>query len=81
MKVKCHQVSSAGPVRDRNEDFVVFYEPPDFKARQELGCVAILADGVGGEGNGDIASRMAAETAIDVLTQAKSEASIVNEED
>jgi serine/threonine-protein kinase len=75
MKVKCHQVSSAGAVRDHNEDFVVFYEPPDFKARQEIGCVAILADGVGGEGNGDIASRMAAETAVDILTEAKADSS------
>jgi serine/threonine protein phosphatase PrpC len=73
MKVKCHQISSAGAVRDHNEDFVVFYEPPEFKTRQEIGTAAILADGVGGEGNGDIASRMAAETAIDVLTEAKPE--------
>jgi serine/threonine-protein kinase len=75
MKVKCHQVSSAGAVRDHNEDFVVFYEPQDFNARQQIGCVAILADGVGGEGNGDIASRTAAETAIDTLMQAKPESS------
>src|SRR5215472_9778816 len=67
MKVKCHQVSSIGAVRDHNEDFVVFYEPQDFAARQQVGCVAILADGVGGEGNGDVASRLAAETAVDVL--------------
>src|SRR5215831_15323160 len=75
MKVKCHQVSSAGAVRDHNEDFIVFYEPQDFNARQQIGCVAILADGVGGEGNGDIASRTAAETAIDTLMQAKPESS------
>ena len=71
MKVKCHQLSSAGSVRDRNEDFLLFWEPEDFKRRQETGSVAILADGVGGEGNGDEASRLAAETALSVFRQRK----------
>jgi serine/threonine-protein kinase len=64
MKVKCHQISSAGTVRDHNEDFILFWEPEDFEARQKLGSVALLADGVGGEGNGEIASRLASETAL-----------------
>ena len=66
MKVKCHQLSSAGAVRDHNEDFLVFWEPEDFSAREASGSIAILADGVGGEGNGDVASRLAAETALAV---------------
>jgi serine/threonine-protein kinase len=74
MKVKCFQVSSVGAVRDHNEDFIVFWEPEDFYARQNIGSVAILADGVGGIGNGDVASRMAAETAIDIFREAKPEA-------
>ncbi len=73
MKVKCFQLSSVGPVRDHNEDFVVFWEPEDFQARQNLGSIAILADGVGGIGNGDVASRTAAETAIDIFREAKPE--------
>ncbi len=73
MKVKCFQLSSVGPVRDHNEDFVVFWEPEDFQARQNLGSIAILADGVGGIGNGDVASRTAAETAIDIFRDAKPE--------
>jgi len=71
MKVKCHQLSSAGSVRDRNEDFLLFWEPEDFNRRQESGSVAILADGVGGEGNGDQASRLAAETALAVFRERK----------
>ncbi len=71
MKVKCFQVSSVGAVRDHNEDFVVFWEPEDFQQRLGVGSIAILADGVGGIGNGDVASRMAAETAIDVFREAK----------
>jgi len=73
MKVKCYQVSSIGTVRDHNEDFVVFWEPDDFHQRQGIGSIAILADGVGGLGNGEVASRMAAETAIDVFREATPE--------
>src|SRR5664279_4265877 len=73
MKVKCFQVSSVGAVRDHNEDFVVFWEPEDFYVRQTVGSIAILADGVGGIGNGDVASRMAAETAIDIFRESKSD--------
>src|SRR5271157_2929414 len=73
MKVKCHQVSSAGAVREHNEDFVQFWEPGDFALHQKLGSLAILADGVGGEGNGDIASRLAVETAVAAFQQAKPE--------
>src|SRR5215471_1796951 len=78
MKVKCFQVSSVGPVRDHNEDFVVFWEPQDFNVRLKVGSIAILADGVGGIGNGDVASRTAAETAIDVFRESKPEASAVD---
>ncbi len=73
MKVKCHQLSSAGSVRDHNEDFLLFWEPDDFAVRQKIGSLALLADGVGGEGNGDIASRLAAETALSIFKEAKPE--------
>jgi serine/threonine-protein kinase len=62
-------------VRDHNEDFVVFWEPEEFELRQKVGSLAILADGVGGEGNGDIASRLAAETALSLFKEAKPESS------
>src|SRR5581483_7716059 len=75
MKVKCHQISSAGMVRDHNEDFLLFWEPEEFELKQKTGGVAILADGVGGEGNGDVASRLAAESALAVFKEAKPEAS------
>ena len=71
MKVKCHQLSSIGAVRDHNEDFIAFWEPEDFYVRQNVGSLAILADGVGGVGNGDVASRLAAETALAIFQQAK----------
>ncbi len=78
MKVKCFQVSSVGAVRDHNEDFVVFWEPQDFNERQKMGSIAILADGVGGMGNGDLASRTAAETAIDIFRETRPETSPID---
>src|SRR5579871_2723123 len=71
MKVKCHQISRTGVVRDHNEDFISFWEPEEFALKQDLGSIAILADGVGGEGHGEIASRMACEVALAVFQAAK----------
>src|SRR5215472_16874695 len=76
MKVKCHQLSSAGAVRDHNEDYLLFCEPGEFEAAQKTGSIAILADGVGGEGNGDIASRLAAETVLGVFKEAKTNGAV-----
>ena len=76
MKVKCQQVSSAGPVRDHNEDFLTFWEPDDFDLRQKIGSIALLADGVGGESNGDVASRLATETALGIFRDASPESPV-----
>jgi serine/threonine protein phosphatase PrpC len=78
MKVKCHQISSAGIVRDHNEDFLLFWEPEDFVLGQRTGSIALLADGVGGEGNGDLASRLAVETAISFFREAKPETPVTD---
>jgi serine/threonine protein phosphatase PrpC len=75
LKVKCFQLSSSGPVRDHNEDFLLFWEPENFDLVQRAGSVAIVADGVGGESHGDEASRLAAETALSVFKEAKPESS------
>jgi serine/threonine protein phosphatase PrpC len=71
VKVKCFQLSSVGTVRDHNEDFIAFWQPEDFALLQGVGSIAILADGVGGLGNGDVASRMAAETALEIFKETK----------
>jgi serine/threonine-protein kinase len=78
MKVKCHQLSSAGSVRDHNEDYLQFWESPDFDVLQKSGSIALLADGVGGERNGDIASRMAVETALSIFKETKPDTSITD---
>src|ERR1700677_1961067 len=76
MKIKCFQLSSAGVVREQNEDFIAFWEPSDFQLLQSVGSLAVLADGVGGDGHGEIASRMAAETALSLFKEAKPETPI-----
>jgi serine/threonine protein phosphatase PrpC len=78
MKVKYHQITSTGTVRDQNEDFILFWEPEVFEVRQQIGSVALLADGVGGEGHGEIASRLAVETALSVFQESKAEASLTD---
>jgi serine/threonine-protein kinase len=78
MKVKCYQLSSVGAVRDKNEDFSLFWEPDDFDSRQKLGSLALLADGVGGEGNGDVASRLAVETSLAAFKETKLDAPLNN---
>jgi serine/threonine-protein kinase len=75
MKVKCHQLTSAGTVRERNEDFLIFWEPESFEERQQMGSIALLADGVGGEGRGDVASRLAVDTALGFFKEAKGDTS------
>jgi serine/threonine-protein kinase len=71
MNVKCYQLSIVGPVRDHNEDYLSFWEPDKFEDLQATGSIAALADGVGGETHGEVASRMAVETALSIFQQEK----------
>jgi serine/threonine-protein kinase len=64
MKLIYAQLSSAGPVRPNNEDWIAYWEPEDPVEFLTRGAIAALADGVGGHGDGDIASRLAVEVAI-----------------
>lgn len=64
MKLTVHSLSSAGPVRQKNEDSLGFWEPEDEEEKITRGAIAIIADGVGGHGNGDIASKLAVEIAL-----------------
>ncbi len=64
MELNVFTLSSKGPVRPKNEDYAGFWEPEEPDERQSRGSIAIIADGVGGHGSGDVASRLAVETAI-----------------
>lgn len=70
MKITYAELSSTGPVRPHNEDFVLFWEPEGEQGRQARGAVSLLADGVGGQGFGEVASKLAVETALRVFRDA-----------
>lgn len=53
--------TDVGSVRDNNEDHLVFIRPYDAKVRASHGCLALVADGMGGHSSGEIASKMAAD--------------------
>jgi serine/threonine protein phosphatase PrpC len=64
VKITYAELSSIGPVRPHNEDFVKFWESEAEHTRKTRGAISLLADGVGGHGDGEIASRLAVETAL-----------------
>jgi serine/threonine-protein kinase len=64
MRLSCEFKSSPGPVREKNEDYLGFWQPEDEAERLERGAIAVVADGVGGLQNGEVASKMAIEIAI-----------------
>jgi serine/threonine protein phosphatase PrpC len=70
VKITYAESSVTGPVRPHNEDFVLYWEPDSEQDRQARGAVSLLADGVGGQGYGEVASRLAVETALRVFQDA-----------
>ncbi len=73
MEVICTERSVQGPVRPNNEDLTAFFQPDSLDDRRTRGIVAILADGVGGEERGEIASRLAVEAALQAFREAAPE--------
>ena len=64
MELTYAELSSPGPVRDNNEDFVGFWQPQTLDEKRSRGAVVALADGVGGLNRGEVASQLAVETAL-----------------
>jgi protein phosphatase len=58
-------LSDSGPTRDHNEDYLGWVEPEQSGDEQRDGWLFALADGVGGQANGEIASRTAVEALIE----------------
>ena len=69
MELTYAELSSPGPARENNEDFVGFWQPQTLEEKRSHGAVAVLADGVGGLDRGEVASRMAVETALQVFRE------------
>ncbi|MEM6802965.1 MAG: Stp1/IreP family PP2C-type Ser/Thr phosphatase [Bacteroidota bacterium] len=58
---KAVAATDVGSVRDNNEDYLLFSRPFDKGIRNSHGCLALVADGMGGHSSGEIASKMATE--------------------
>jgi len=64
MRLRYAKISTPGPVRATNEDWLDFWESPDPLVREQQGSVGLLADGVGGYERGEIASHLAVDEAL-----------------
>ncbi len=64
MRLRYAKISTTGPVRDHNEDWLDFWESPDPLVREQQGSVGLLADGVGGYARGEVASKLAIDEAL-----------------
>jgi serine/threonine-protein kinase len=64
------ELSWTGPVRPHNEDYLQFWEPENEQEKRVRGAIAILADGLGGQGDGEVASQLAVETALKTFREA-----------
>ncbi len=71
MKLSYAELSSQGPVRANNEDYVGFWQPEEVEEDRARGAIAVLADGVGGHGHGEVASRLAVETTLGTFRELK----------
>jgi serine/threonine-protein kinase len=71
MQINFACLSVPGPVREHNEDSVAHWIPEDQAGWRGLGAVVVLADGVGGQDAGEIASRTACEECLKTFRAAK----------
>jgi serine/threonine protein phosphatase PrpC len=68
MKIGYAFYTTEGPVRPHNEDSVAFWQPTDQDDWRGRGALMVLADGIGGQDRGEVASKLASETAIRAFT-------------
>jgi len=61
LELEFAQLSDCGRVREQNEDFLGHFGPP---TDPRAGWLFALADGVGGQASGEVASRLAVETVL-----------------
>ena len=71
MQIEHASLSVSGPVRPHNEDSIATWQPGSANEWRERGAVVVLADGVGGQDRGEVASRMACESAVKAFVEAK----------
>ena len=67
MRLSQFAQSSSGPKRSENEDAFAYWESADEEVRRRQGTIGIIADGVGGQAHGEVASQMAADIALSIF--------------
>jgi serine/threonine-protein kinase len=67
MQVSYAYFTTTGSVREHNEDSCAYWEDAGESDSSLRGAVAIVADGVGGQGFGEVASKLAAEESLKVF--------------
>jgi protein phosphatase len=72
LDVEFTQLSDPGTKREHNEDYLGYLLPYTPEQLRSHGCVFALADGVGGQQKGEVASQLAIETVLDGFSRAKS---------
>ncbi len=71
MELTYAELSCQGPVRTNNEDYLGFWQPDDEEEKRKRGALVALADGVGGQGMGEVASKLAVDTALERFRKLK----------
>jgi len=72
LDVEFTQLSDPGRTREHNEDYLGYVLPYTPAQLRSHGCVFVLADGVGGQQKGEVASQLAVETVLAGFSAAKS---------
>jgi protein phosphatase len=71
LNIEFAQASDCGRVRDHNEDYLGHFAPASAGETRNRGWLFALADGVGGQDKGEVASRMAVDTVVGGFRQAR----------
>ncbi len=71
LDVEFTQLSDPGRVREHNEDYLGYVLPHASEQLRTHGCLFALADGVGGQRKGEVASQMAVESVLAGFVRAR----------
>ena len=71
LDVEFTQLSDPGTKREHNEDYLGYLLPYTPEQLRSHGCVFALADGVGGQAKGEVASQLAIEVVLGGFSNAK----------
>lgn len=71
LDVEFTQLSDPGTKREHNEDYLGYVLPYMPEQLRSHGCIFVLADGVGGQQKGEVASQLAIEAVLDRFSRAK----------